>query len=196
MNDDIKVIDDWLPVGLHSALEQLTTNNCFQWRYFPEVTFSVDQKNPDDGFTQILKQFEMESSNYRFLKPILFQLGQQIPIKEVIKARVNLLLRAYENDLEHTTPHVDDAIQHWTAIYYIEDSDGPTHIFDQRVTDIPLTSRTQDVVLNYVKETKFTIAKTVDPKKGRLVIFDGMRFHAGSKPRNHQTRRVLAINWR
>ena len=66
-----------------------------------------------------------------------------------------------------------------TAIYYLNDSDGDTYIFDQ------------DRKYN---GHDLTIKKQVAPKQGRLVVFSGNLLHSGSNPRRNETRMVANIN--
>ena len=56
---------------------------------------------------------------------------------------------------------------------YLNDSDGYTVIFDEN------------------KDIK----KKISPKKNRVVIFDGMSYHAGSHPCKSNTRMLLNINF-
>jgi hypothetical protein len=73
----------------------------------------------------------------------------------------------------HNTPHVDNETPHYTGIYYVNDCDGDTFLFDG------------------TKE----IAK-ISPKKGRIVIFDGKTLHAGSHPYNSDFRMVINFNFK
>ena len=63
------------------------------------------------------------------------------------------------------TPHLDLKEKHSALLYYVNDSDGDTIIYE-------------DVKKNKIK-------KTVKPKQGRMVIFDGSYWHTGSQPRNN-----------
>jgi len=206
MNEDIIVIDNFIPKPYQDALETMVSDELFEWGYTPDVVwerhalrraFQDSLKQNNDGFTQIIKVPRFEGKNWDAVHPMMFYLEQAVgqPLKEVMRVRANLLLRAYPGDLMWNNEHVDATHPHWTAIYYVKDSDGPTYIFDQRVTDIQHKNKTQEVVLKYVNETEFTVANSVQPKKGRVVIFDGQRFHASSKPKEHQNRVVIAFNW-
>ena len=44
--------------------------------------------------------------------------------------------------------------------------------------------------------SNFTVAKTCSPKKGRVCIFDGSRFHASTKPQDHSRRLVITVNYK
>ena len=85
------------------------------------------------------------------------------------------------------TPHVDFGMfdpNGVIAIYYVNDSDGDTLIFDQDYRDFRR---------NGVKGN-FTLKQSVSPKKGRMVIFDGNLAHSAGLPRKSEVRIVLNIN--
>ena len=60
----------------------------------------------------------------------------------------------------HNNMHMDMSIPHTVALYYVNDSDGDTFFFDK---DKQIVDR-------------------VTPKKGRVVVFDGLTLHASSMP--------------
>jgi hypothetical protein len=63
-----------------------------------------------------------------------------------------------------------------TAIYYINDSDGDTVMFNQL-------------------GDKLLPIQTITPKRGRLVMFNGARYHSGNCPTNDKPRALLNINF-
>ena len=78
----------------------------------------------------------------------------------------------YDKTKMYNTPHTDYALPHRTMLYYINDSDGCTFFFENN-----------------------KIIKKVEPKKGRLVLFDGLIKHAGCHPKKNKNRIVLNINY-
>lgn len=79
---------------------------------------------------------------------------------------------------QHNTPHRDMEIPHYTAVYYINDCDGSTVIF-----------REQEIAEKYYPLEKIT------PKKGKVVVFDGLHFHASTCPKVFNKRIVCTINF-
>jgi hypothetical protein len=84
---------------------------------------------------------------------------------------------------------------HYTACYYISDSDGDTVIFDQTLAEIQESNITEQALYDFVANNKFTVAQRCSPKKGRVCVFDGLRFHASTKPAEHDRRLVITINY-
>ena len=70
--------------------------------------------------------------------------------------------------------HVDRDDFHYTMLYYVNDSDGSTNIFDYKGEKV---------------------VQKIEPKKGRAVIMNGDTYHASSSPKNHSNRIVLNYNF-
>jgi len=79
-------------------------------------------------------------------------------------------------------PHVDIVGETHliSAIYYANDADGDTVIFNQRYDSADLSN--------------LTVKKTITPKRGRLVVFDGNLLHSSNTPRTADVRIVINFN--
>lgn len=202
--DDIKVIDNLLPTSYQDAIEQLVFSSEFDWHYVNDVTDVTHINNGTyksmDGFSHVFHGQKNTSKYYDFIKPVLLHAASQLNLPfnldQVWRARVGLMFQRRQDDPEYNNPHVDHVMPHWTGIYYVNDNDGPTYIFDQKVLDIPFTKRTDQGILDYLNTTPMTAAKIVEPKKGRFVIFNGSRFHSSSRPTLASKRAVITFNWK
>jgi hypothetical protein len=80
----------------------------------------------------------------------------------------------------HHTPHIDcvesDRFTNISCIYYVNDSDGPTVLYNEYSADNP---------------KKLTVFKKIPPKKGRLLAFHSNRYHTSSSPRRSQYRNII-----
>lgn len=80
----------------------------------------------------------------------------------------------------HHTPHIDcvesDRFTNISCIYYVNDSDGPTVLYNEYLADNP---------------KKLTVFKKIPPKKGRLLAFHSNRYHTSSSPRRSQYRNII-----
>ena len=74
------------------------------------------------------------------------------------------------------TPHVDLVAPHFVMLYYVRDSDGDTIIYNEKTK---FDGCAPDPKMNY------TIKKKVSPKQGRVVLFNGIHFHASEQPNNN-----------
>lgn len=88
-----------------------------------------------------------------------------------IKANLKMQLNGFTEKC-FNTPHKDDADNHIVLIYYVNDSDGDTILFDD----------------------KFKETARIRPKKNRLLIFNGETWHAASHPVKNQTRCVINMD--
>lgn len=80
-------------------------------------------------------------------------------------------------------PHVDSPEPHWVAIYYMDDSDGDTVLYSQRVTDIPWGDP--------VSADTLTEMARIQPRRGRWLVFNGSYYHAATAPQHHQLRLII-----
>ena len=81
-------------------------------------------------------------------------------------------------------PHVDSPHPHVATIFYLNDSDGNTVIFNERFEGSP-----------EIDESKLTVQKEIEPKANRLLIFDGHYIHTGHVPAHHNNRVILNSNF-
>lgn len=65
-------------------------------------------------------------------------------------------------------PHVDNKTPHLVFLYYLEDSDGETVVYNEKY--------------NGIKQENVTIMKKIMPKKGSAFIMDGLHFHSITPP--------------
>jgi hypothetical protein len=75
--------------------------------------------------------------------------------------------------------HVDYPFPHMTALYYITTCNGPTILYDQKFPND-----------NFLK-TKFTIY----PEENKVIVFDGLQYHASTTQTDKKQRIVMNINF-
>ena len=103
-----------------------------------------------------------------------------IKIKQITRSRSNVSHPAI--DRRHTPPHVDNRDDHYVFIYYVNDSDGNTNIYNEKYDG---TVRTQD---------DLTLFKSITPKAGLGVLFSGKVFHTWQPPLNTKARCIINMN--
>ena len=192
----MQVFDKIIPQGYADQIEADVKRTQFDWHYIDDVTNRNYGSN--SGFVHIAQDLGSEPSFWLpFIKPIIYSIEEAAGhrIEQLLRIRVGLLTKTTEVNYEYNTPHVDFLFPHMTACYYVTDSDGDTIEFDQHRDNIPGTELNEAVIQDYVQRTPFTIADRCSPKKGRLCVFDGLKFHASTKPKLHDTRIVITINY-
>jgi len=75
-----------------------------------------------------------------------------------------------------------------TSIFYINDSDAPTIIYDQM--------RLYGDVEQPLKVVKLTVKERVYPKENRLVLFKGNHVHTGMCPTTSSCRILINTNYK
>lgn len=89
---------------------------------------------------------------------------------EPIRARADMTL--YNPDNYRHSIHTDFSCSHTTAIFYVNNSDGNTLLFDG------------DKVI-----------KEVEPVENRLFVFNGLVPHTGHSPSKHKNRVLINMNF-
>lgn len=176
-------ISDWI-------YEVLCRDNTFPW-FYQEFTSKYNgnaevlqlpgyEEHP--YFAHIIHtDFEIRSKAYDIVFKNLWEWmldNVDMDFKELIRVRAAKVMKDF---VPPTQPHVDSPDPHYVMIYYVNDSDGPTHIYKETYNGTPPPG--------------VTPKQYIDPQKGKYVIFDGMHYHSGSAPRHHKDRTILNINY-
>jgi hypothetical protein len=121
------------------------------------------------------------------LLPILFVFCEKakLDFNALLRIRIGLFTRT-PGETAHHNPHVDFSQPHQTAVYYVNDSDGDTVVFEESLSDV----RVEDA-----SRHRFTMAGAVSPKKGRMMCFDGRHYHASSYPTRAAKRIAITFNF-
>jgi hypothetical protein len=104
------------------------------------------------------------SDNYLLSDFILnrFLDRSKIQFTELFRSKANLQPASHNAAQVYTTPHIDNTSNHKALIYYANDCDGDTFIFDDHKTG--------------------SVLEQISPKKGRFLLFDGNLYHAAGFP--------------
>ena len=93
--------------------------------------------------------------------PELMCNAQGTEITDIMMARL-YIITPQNTKLKHYAPHIDSSKHHYALIYYVNDADGATVLFDEQTKNI---------------------IKEVEPKKGRILLFNGSIYHGGGIPK-------------
>ena len=171
----------------------------FPWFYVEDVTSAYDddsQHRPGLSHSYVDLPLEMTGDENDVLEPysvgkvmsgyhdlfvpMLKRVGFKLGVSNVRVLQGRSFLQFPVNtDGTIDLPHIDiiGNVDFIVALYYVCDSDGDT------------------VIYNETEESKtYTIKKSVTPKQGRMVIFDGSLYHAAEQPINSNTRCIVNYN--
>jgi hypothetical protein len=112
------------------------------------------------------------SINWNIPDKILKKFKEKIDIHniDILRIKANLISesRKYSKDT-YGIPHNDVDTEHYVLIYYVNNSDGDTVLFDENKN----------------------ITDKISPKKGRILFFNGKTLHAGGHPVNFSHRCII-----
>lgn len=113
-------------------------------------------------------------------QPLLWMLEKEtgLAITQIIRIKANLLTQAPNvTEYNYHIPHIDFGGDGCISmVYYVNDSDGDTRIFDKYCND-------------GVDDLKMIHSNT--PKQGNALLFQSNRFHSSSNPINTEARCII-----
>lgn len=187
----IHIFDNFLPPEIEDKFEDNIKFIPFRWA-------KNDWKNPIEI---TVKDSELTNINRPgLLQCIAFENGwdlctntqwieeifNYLPFKfELQRVKVNFnpkVSKIYKDNCMH--PHCDMNTGGFTAVYYVNNSDGDTIIFNEKTMKPFLTGE------------ELSIKKRVRNKRGRLVVFNQDYLHAGMLPVSSDYRVVINFNFK
>jgi hypothetical protein len=166
------IIDDFIPIEEQEKIKEYLLGRKFPWFFVPNIT------NPNDevsipAFSHVFMEKGIISSNvYESLSFIgkLGALKYDANYKNIFNVRSFLQLPSNSNTINPY--HVDLLEDHIVVLYYVIDSNGDTIILNKKYDS------------SNVDLTNSEIVQRVTPKQGRVLIFDGLTYHASSTPKD------------
>lgn len=192
--EDVLVLDNVIPRRQSEyILDSVCTDN-FPWFFMPKIVDpNGDQTSGNvSGFNHFLLEENKKVSEYfdMFYPIVLSALDKsKISTNHIVRMRLNFHSSNPDSKLEYHLPHIDSFFPHYNLIYYLNDSDGDTFIFNE-------TNDTFDINKDQkiVTDNNFTIKTRISPKQGRCIIFNGKYYHSSSYPRKSIFRSVMNVN--
>jgi hypothetical protein len=190
----IQIIENLLPLCWQQGLQN--TVNDLQWIHQKGTSYKIDESTFIQGMDIFIDENTLDSSQFvsyiidskqtnpifPYIRPILYMVEEQIRKKIIrinrIKINHQLPVVGFTSN-NYNIPHVDDSDRNlMSAIYYINDSDGDTFIFNEHY------SPSKDI-------SKLSLAHRISPEAGKIVVFPSTQLHASSNPINTPSRYVI-----
>jgi hypothetical protein len=181
------ILDDFAPLSYQQELKKMIKDTGFQWGYYQTTSGNVGIKddvkvidNPQLVHTFYNDVDNYQSNLYSLAIPMVILLEKHFNkpfLNRLHRIKCNLVWQQPNHPLGfYNQPHVDVyKSDSETLLYYVEDSDGDTVLFNQGKYD----------------PGSLTEAHRVSPKQGRAVLFDSSKYHASSPPIFNKTRIVI-----
>jgi hypothetical protein len=166
-------------------IEKLLRSVEFGWRYNPNTYGREIENIPAHMYDSPQLTHVMYFDNAVLTDGVYWQAVQPILDKlnptEIFKVKANLLF-PHHNPKNYHIPHCDLDVSGWkSCIYYVNDSDGDTVLFDKYYQ---------------LGDADLKIAHRETPEKGRAIVFDSDRYHSSNNPKTHSERIVFNIVYR
>ena len=183
-NDRILVFDDIIDKQSQKQIQHILFDKV-RWQFVADVT-KPDNKQQRPGFSYYFITDKTNVFDYhKDVLKIIDAACQKINFKrqDCLQGRSFLQLPLNLKDRNIDAPHVDADLEHLVVLYYVNDSDGDTVIYEN-------TFKGYDKVphFNELKEKQ-----RVTPKAGRVVIFNGKHWHTSCQP-EHKVRCIINYN--
>ena len=187
----MKDFKNFLPISQAHEIHDILTSNIFPWYWLDDVTVSKEEgsevpshcrSQPGMHHTPYVNGRASEwYDKFSFIyHNILDAMGLDCKDWQLDRIRCGLNFH-HQMDCLHHQPHIDypetQVGDHFTCLYYVNDSDGPTVVFNETE-----------------KSDEYTIKYKCHPEKNKLFVFDGKHYHASSCPKEHDARLVVTIN--
>jgi len=164
------IMENFLPEPMQDELVRALMGHKFPWKLYQNTNTTDEATQPADsaqfvhGFIQNYKTFSPWAT---VPQAITTRLG--ISNDKIIRAKSNIVAR--EKSWFAHPKHIDDDQPHWVFIYYVNDADGDTLLYEGD-----------------------EITHRIAPKRGRAVVFDGACWHASSPPVDANFRCIINYN--
>jgi len=99
--------------------------------------------------------------------------------ERILRVKANLYTQGVSAN--HHSPHIDLEEPHKVFLYYVDDSDGYTWLFNERFSG--------------ERVSNLTVLDRIEPKAGRGLMFNGLNYHASSSPVYHKKRCTINIDY-
>ena len=124
----------------------------------------------------LMDQTKFHEPHLRLISTICkeFVVKEKIKKIHILRARANLMLQVKNFKKNgYNTPHIDFEFPHYILIYYIDNTDGDTFLFNKNNS----------------------IMAKIKPEPNKLLFFDGLIYHASSNPVKNKFRKVINISF-
>lgn len=177
------VIDNVISKRYQEHVRDSLLSAKIEWFYQPDITYPMHKMPegfiPKPGLSHLYYD-NVRSPNplspwFHMIWPIALEACDKMNIvfDELMRARSFLHFPTDPNSKLLNHPHIDYEIPHLVLLYYVNDSDGPTVLYNETLVDI----KEKDLSLD-----KLTVKMEVEPRQGRMVIFDGHTYHSSTQP--------------
>ena len=179
----MRIVDDAMPN--FAALQDRILSPGFPWYYARATKKGDEGVNPWlYGWVHLVyDEGKFYSEDYPlFIDQIGLLLGSVGETMRTGAFRIRVIMNTLTDRPYLNGAHTDLVHPHKTALLYLNDADGDTLIYREKLGEAD-------------PEGPLTVERAVAPKANRMVMFDGLQLHTGTTPVKAARRIVLNINY-
>lgn len=179
--NEVYVIDDFISTAYQDLLEKTFLSNRIDLRFENDIGHADARDIGNFGFGRTLRTDGADCQKWDLIcLPMVYDAMYAIKreVAWVRQGRVFMTTSGTPN--KEDVYHVDTPTYHIVVLYYVHDSEGDTLLSDkihdehERLNDMPYSK--------FYENKSLGVYKSVTPKKGRVVIFNGLRYHCSTRP--------------
>jgi hypothetical protein len=185
--NDIQIVENFLPKYQLQKFLSIFDDKNLCWNYVRNVDRYTDKFKENDSaitsYDQFVKNLDNNKHSYWY-KAITKNIASHFNISNIDITRMRLVFSIPRPTLinySYGTPHVDSLKPHKTLIFYGNDSDCKTVLF-------------KEFYEGHFDFSKKSIETMVEPKQGRALLFNGLRYHS-VQPHSQNNRLLLNVNF-
>ena len=196
MINEIYSFDNIIDIEIQNEIEKYVYDKNLHWDIKTNITKNEGINTNYSFPAQVISPPHIDKNILKFIDIIIDNSLNMINKKLVKKYRIKInktIPHSIDINEEYRLLHIDKAEPHVTIIYYINDSDGDTLIFNDENNKHLKNIKEFMNNDNFLDFKNFQLSKCISPKKGRVVIFDGNLWHYGKYPTKGE-RNIININ--
>ena len=155
-------------------------NGTFPWYFVSDISHTNNEFQTRPGhFHLFMDNGKPNSSAFEVIKGIGDKVNKKLKkklsmwqVRSFLQLPLNEKLLYKNGKHREDTPHIDIEQPHTVFLYYVNDADGDTILYNYRSKNIKDIPNYEDI----------KIIKKVTPKQGRVLVFDGMTWHTAQQP--------------
>jgi hypothetical protein len=184
------ILDDLIEEELQNQIEDAMFD-C-SWKFMMDNTFDYNASLMGMKYRKFLNPFEYDISpaimanlqtNQKIFKlfyPVIEKTCNHINfnLEEISRCAARIQgVQVIRKQSKINNIHINQKTPHLVLLYYVNDSDGETILYDKTIDD------TEGNSVMYPDEMhEFNVVNKIMPKQGRILLFDGKTYHSSSSP--------------
>ena len=181
IGDEIYIFDDVIDNDYQNKIKETFFGKNFPWFFVDDISYADNTIQKRPGFSHFfIDDREINSKHHSFILPLITNSLKKINFNHTCltqgRAFFQLPLKL-DDEKQVDTPHIDSFFPHLVVLYYVCDNEADTIIYKNKYKgegkDKP---NINDLI----------IEKKIKPKQGRVVMFNGYRWHTAEQPKETQ----------